>query len=597
LPPDCSRFPGGARNFSETRSGVILSPVFSRKANDPEEKRNPMIFRRTTLSPIFASSFLFLLSATPHVLAKADAGEQAMASIQGEAIRADMRFLSDDLLEGRGTATRGHEIAAAFMATQFESIGLKPAGDNATFFQNVPLRAMRTDQTNSTLALNRSGKLEPLIYKQDFLSLDDPSRPDSSVEAPIVFVGYGVTAPDQGYDDYKNIDARNKIVALISGAPNFESSLKAHYSSFEQKAQNATQHGAVGLIALVDPALEQMYPFRKQVRDLATPKFRWLDKQGNPNNSFPELKAGVIMSLAASKNLFDGSAHSAYEVFESLKAGKPMSFDLPVAAKIRTVTQAQDTHSPNVIGKLEGSDPSLKEEYLVYSAHLDHLGIGEPVDGDKIYNGALDNASGSATVLEIARAFSKMNPRPRRSILFVAVTGEEAGLLGSDYFAHYPTVPKSSIVADINLDEIFMLWPSLDVIAFGAEHSSLDAVIKKAAARMQLTESPDPLPQEVVFIRSDQYSFVKQGIPAVMPSPGFKSSDPALNPSQIFGTWEETRYHQPQDDMQQPGLNFDAAAKFARFAFLCGYLITEDPERPRWNKGDFFGERYGRKSN
>jgi hypothetical protein len=556
-----------------------------------------MISRQLTLRLLCASSFLLLLSTTPTVLANGDAADQAMATIQGDAIRADMRFLADDLLEGRGTATRGHEIAAAFMATQFESIGLKPAGDNLTFFQDVPLRSMRVDEMKSSFTLIRSGKEQKLVYRQDFISLEDPTHADDSLEAPIIFVGYGVTAPDQAYDDYKDIDAKGKIVAFIYGAPNFESSLKAHYSSEEQKAQNAADHGAVGLILLVDPTLEQMYPFSKQVRDLATPKFRWLDKQGKPNNYFPELKAGGILSLAATKTLFDGTPHSAYEVFASLKAGKPISFDLPVTARIHTVTQAQDVHSPNVVGKLEGSDPSLKEEYLVYSAHLDHIGIAEPVNGDKIYNGALDNASGSATVLEIARAFSKMNPRPRRSLLFVAVTAEEAGLLGSDYFAHYPTVPKSAIVADINLDEIFMLWPSLDVIAFGAEHASLDAVIKKAGARMQLTESPDPMPQEVIFIRSDQYSFVKQGIPAVMPSPGFKSSDPTLNPAEIFGKWEQTRYHEPQDDMQQPGLNFDAAAKFARFAFLCGYLVTEDPQRPTWNKGDFFGDRYGKKTN
>ena len=246
----------------------------------------------------------------------------------------------------------------------------------------------------------------------------------------------------------------------------------------------------------------------------------------------------------------------------------------------------------NIVARLEGSDPQLKNEVIVYTAHLDHLGIGAPVNGDSIYNGALDNASGCATLLEIARAFSGMNPRPRRSMLFVIVTGEEAGLLGSDYFATYPTVPAASIVADVNVDEVLMLFPFRDVIAFGAEHSSLDAVIKKAADRLHVVESPDPFPEEVVFIRSDQYSFVKQGIPAVMPSPGIKSDDPKINPAEIFMKWEQERYHQPQDDIDQPGLDFDAATQFARFAFLCGYLIAQDPQRPTWNKGDFFGDHY-----
>jgi Zn-dependent M28 family amino/carboxypeptidase len=179
----------------------------------------------------------------------------------------------------------------------------------------------------------------------------------------------------------------------------------------------------------------------------------------------------------------------------------------------------------------------------------------------------------------------------------LSVTGEEAGLLGSDYFAHNPTVNKSSVVANINMDEDVMLWPLRDIVAFGAEHSSLDAVVQKAAARLGLSESPDPLPEEVVFIRSDQYSFVKQGVPAIFPVAGFKSDDPKIRPAEIFKNWEETRYHQPQDDMDQPGLDFDAAAKYARFVFLCGFLITEDSERPTWNKGDFFGEHYAHQAN
>lgn len=435
-----------------------------------------------------------------------------------EAIRANMTFLADDALEGRGTGTRGYAIAAKFMAAQFAALGLQPAGDAGSYFQDVPFRSMRPDQTQTTLTLVRDGKEESLTYRKDFITRGDPVRPDTSVEAPVVFVGFGVTAPEQGYDDYRGIDAKGKIVALVFGAPNFESSMKAHYSSSQGKLANAAAHGAVGIITLDSPTMEQVYSFSEQVRDLALPQFRWLDKQGTPNNYYPELKGTAILSLAATARFFADSPHTADEVYAALKTGKPISFDLPVTAKIRNVTKLDDVHSPNVVAKLEGSDPALKAEYVVYSAHLDHLGVGAPVNGDSIYNGALDNASGSAILIEMARAFSSMKVRPRRSILFLAVTAEEAGLLGSDYFAHYPTVTKSDIVADVNTDEDPMFWPLADIVAFGAEHSSIESAIHRACERMHLSQSADPAPEQVVFIRSDQYSFVKQGIPAVMPT-------------------------------------------------------------------------------
>ncbi len=338
-----------------------------------------------------------------------------------------------------------------------------------------------------------------------------------------------------------------------------------------------------------------MYPFAERVRDLALPQFRWLDAQGRANNYYPELRAAVVLSLAASRRLFEGSPHSVEEVYAAAKAGKLFSFALPIVAKIDSATQWRYARSANVAAKLEGRDPALKNEYLVYTAHLDHLGIGTAVNGDGIYNGALDNASGSAVMLEIAHAFSQMNPRPRRSILFVAVTGEESGLLGSDYFAAHPTVAQDSIIANINTDEDQMLWPLRDVVAYGAEHSTLDSAVRQAAQRLHLVESPDPFPDEVAFIRSDQYSFIRQGIPALMLSPGHKSDDPAIDPAKISKHWEETRYHQPQDDMQQPGLDFEAAAAYARLAFLCGYLVVQDAQRPQWNSGDFFGEEFRKK--
>jgi hypothetical protein len=555
----------------------------------------PLPRRTSPLAQLLAliAATLLILSPLPTSASPDDsAADQAMSTITADAIRADMRFLADDALEGRGTATRGHELAAKYMATRFEGMGLLPAGDNNTYFQSVPVRSLRTDVNKSSFTITRNGTPLALTAHVDFIIEPDPVAPDVSVDAPVVFAAFGVTAPEQHYDDYKSLDVKGKIVAVVLSAPNFPSSIKAHYSALEVKAKIAVEHGAVGIIAIDDPISEGIYPFAKFVRDLVNPEFRWLDKEGHPNDYFPQIKAGVYLSLDATRQLFEGSGHSADEIFKGAKDGKLAAFPLPVTAKIHVVTESKDLHSPNVVAKLEGSDPVLKNEYLVYTAHLDHLGIGAPIKGDAIYNGALDNASGSATILEMAQAFARMNPRPRRSILFVSVTGEEAGELGSEYFAHYPTIPKHSIVANINIDQVFLLYPLEDIIAFGAEHTSLESVIQRAAKKMGLVESPDPMPEQVVFIRSDQYSFVKQGIPAVMPSPGFKSPDGSKKAWDIAMKWMDDTYHSPQDDINQPNLDFEAAAKFARFTFLCGYYVTQDAQRPTWNKNDFFGDQY-----
>jgi hypothetical protein len=539
-----------------------------------------------------------LVAGTRIVLAGNDAADDAAASIRPEAIRADMRFLADDLLEGRGTGTRGHEIAAKFMASEFEAMGVEPAGDNGSYFQSVPLRAIEPDQERTTLSLWRKGKEQVLLFGRDFISLGDPGRTEVSVEAPVVYAGFGVTAPEQSYDDYAGIDTKGKIVAFVSGAPpQFESTMRAHYSSGAMKAANAAAHGAVGAIVLDSPAMEQIHPFKERVSDLAFPDMRWLDAKVQPNGYFPELRGTVILSMEATASVFQGSGQSAEEIFATAKQGKPSPTALPVTAKIETVSKFRDLRSPNVVARITGSDPKLRDEYLVYTAHLDHLGIGQPVNGDRIYNGALDNASGSACLLEIARAYSKMQPRPRRSILFVSVTAEEAGLLGSDYFAHYPTVTKDRLIANINIDgNLALLWPIEDVIARGSEHSTLGITVQEAAARLSLDVSPDPFPELVFFIRSDQYSFVKQGIPSVFPSVGTKSSDPNIQPQQIITKWRQTIYHKPQDDMNQP-FDFESGAKYARYNFFIGYLVAQKAEKPAWNPGDFFGEHYAKKAN
>ena len=539
-----------------------------------------------------------LLVGTRIVLAGNDTADEAAATIRPEAIRAEMSFLADDLLEGRGTGTRGHEIAAKFIASEFEAMGLEPAGDNGTYFQSVPLRAIEPDQVRTTLSLWREGKEQVLVFGRDFISLGDPGRTEVSVKAPVVYAGFGVTASEQSYDDYAGIDAKGKIVAFVSGAPpQLEPTMRAHYSSGAMKATNAAAHGAVGAIMLDSPAGEQIYPFKERVSDLSFPGMRWLDAKGQPNGYFPELRGAVFLSMEATASVLQGSGKSPAEIFAAAKEGKPSSMALPVTAKMEIVSKFRELRSSNVVARVPGSDPKLRDEYIVYTAHLDHLGIGQPVNGDTIYNGALDNASGSACLLEISRAYSKMQPRPRRSILFVSVTAEEAGLLGSDYFAHYPTVAKDLLIANINIDgNLALLWPIEDVIARGSEHSTLGLTVREAAARLSLDVSPDPFPELVLFIRSDQYSFVKQGIPSVFPSAGTKSSDPNVKPQQIITKWRQTTYHKPQDDMNQP-FDFESGAKYARYNFFLGYLVAQKTEKPAWNAGDFFGEHYGKRAN
>lgn len=525
------------------------------------------------------------------------AGTNAAAAIGADAIRAHMRFLADDALEGRGTGTRGYELAAKYVAAQFEALGLAPAGEGGGYFQQVPLRSSLVDGARSAASLRFPDGERSLAYGTEWTAAGDPSRDDVAVEAPVVFVGSGVTAPDQKYDDYGGTDVKGKIVAMVFTTPPFESSVKAHYSNGVGRNANAAAHGAVGIMLLADPLLERLYPFAMIARDNRNPAFNWLDASGQPSNYFESLRGGGSVNMDVTRKMIEASGRRPEDVFAAAEAGKPQPFDMKVTARLRRVSRRHDVTSPNVVAKLEGSDPVLKNEYVVYTAHLDHNGIGGEVKGDRIYNGALDNASGTAVMLEVARAFATMQPRPKRSILFVSVTGEEAGLLGSEFFATNPTVPKASIVANVNLDESAILWPLRDVIAYGAEHSSLGAVARQAAGQLGITLSPDPAPEQVIFVRSDQYSFVKQGVPSVFTVIGFKSDNPAIKPKEIWDQWEAERYHQPQDDMQQPGLRFGEAVTFAKFNFLLGHLVAEDAKRPTWNPGDFFGGLYGTKAN
>jgi hypothetical protein len=513
-------------------------------------------------------------------------------TVRPEAIRAAMRFLADDALEGRKPGTRGFALAANYMQTQLEALGLQPAGENNTYRQAVPLRRWQVREKTSFLTLSFKDGEKTLLYGQQFILNPNPDHATSDVSAPVVFVGYGVSAPELGYDDYANIDVKGKIVAYVNGAPTvFPSNQRAYYSS--AKAEIAAVHGAVGVLSFSLPT-----DLRNRI-ETAAPRtrqgiYRWLDKRGKPQRTFPAIKGSASLSDSTARLIFTNSATSFSDAVAAVMKNRSQAFPLNISAQMHTQTDAvEDVAGQNVVAVLPGSDPVLKNEYIVYVAHLDHLGIGRPVKGDSIYNGAHDNASGVAINLETARLFASLPKAPRRSLVFVGVTGEEMGLLGSDYFASNPTVPKDKIVANFCLDMPFFFHPLLDIVPYGAEHSSLGHETELAAAFVGVQISPDPIPEQTVFMRSDHFSFVRQGIPAIYIKSGSQTGNPNLDGTKLNLDWRATIYHSPQDDINQP-FDFNAAAKHVQLQFLIGYLAAQADSRPTWNKGDFFGTKFGK---
>lgn len=517
--------------------------------------------------------------------------DTALACIEPNAIRAHIRFLSDDLLEGREAGTRGFDLAAKYVASTLETMGLEPAGIDGTFFQNVPLRTSVVDFEQSSVVLFRQGWEKRLSMGGDFIPAADFQREDERVRAPLVFIGYGITAPELNHDDYAGLEVKGKIAVVLFGAPaSFPNDQRAYYSG-RPKLDNAVAHGAVGLLTILSPSDAKRVPWEMVATRAKIPSMRWLDESGNPTPTWPELRGGGLLSQQVAEEIFSYAPTPLSEVFSQLDDGTLRGFDIPVEVEIRTVSRIGEAQSPNVVTKLEGTDPELRNEYVVYSAHLDHDGIMEFLEGDNIFNGAYDNASGTAVLLEIGRAFQCLPEPPRRSILFLGTTAEEKGLLGADYFARHPTVPRESMVANLNVDGVLMLYPIRDIVVYGAEHSSLGDTFQQAADELGLSISPDPMPEEVIFIRSDQFPFVQQGIPAAFPMVGLESGDPQIDGATATRTWMTTIYHTPRDDFSQE-MDLETGAIYARVSFLAGYLVAQSSERPTWNEGDFFGNRF-----
>jgi hypothetical protein len=548
-----------------------------------------------------AIGFLFSLSLFAQNSSERAAVQLATKAIRSEQIRAHIRFLADSLLQGRAPGTPGYDIAARYVATELEGMGLHP-GVSGSWFQPVPLEKAVTDTAASSFTLTVNGKEQKLTDAKDYVlstwfaspASKGTNKAESDVTAPVVFVGFGVTAPDQKYDDYAGVDAHGKIIAIIYGAPAaFPSTERAYHSDGIVKAKNAVAHGAIGVISIMLPEDWKRYPWDWLVPQIQVGEMHWLDKGSVPHDFFPALRGNALLSQQGAETLFAGAPKTLEQVFSTAKSSKPQGFALPVSARIDTVAAESVIESPNIVGELKGSDPALRDQYVVYTAHVDHLGICPAVEGDNVCHGALDNASGTSSLLEIARAYASLPQPPRRSVLFVFVTGEEMGLLGSDYYAHVPTVPLKSIVANVNIDGApGVYFPMKDVVSLGSEHSTMANEVAASAKMLGYDLSPDPMPEEVMFIRSDQYSFVLQGVPAVDITDGIKSTDPKINGLELIKKWLVTRYHTPLDNMDQP-IDYESAAKGSVMNFLVGYQVAQHDAAPAWNKGDFFGTTFG----
>jgi len=513
----------------------------------------------------------------------------AAAWFEARNVRAHMEFLASDLLEGREAGTRGYQIAARYVASQFAQYGLTPAGaEEAGYFQPVGLRRFTADLGAAEAALIRDGSETPLDVREDFVLDADPNRERTSVTAPAVFVGYGVIGG--GRDDYKGVDVEGKIaVALSAAPPGLDSSLNAHLASTAFKEKTASEQGAAGFILVMAPESQRRYAFSTYARFAGRPNMTWVDPEGRARDDAATLEARAVFSEDAAAMLFEGAEMSYAELLAASEAGGEgvRSFALPARVRFAGETAHEDLSSDNVVGYVEGSDPALRDEYVVLTAHLDHVGISDRVDsGDRINNGALDNAAGTAALLEVARVAAS-RPAPRRSLLFLALTAEEKGLIGADYFARRPTVPKDAIVANINLDMPILLYDFTDMIAFGASHSSLGPTAAEALAGIGVTLSEDPLPEQNLFRRSDHYRFVQQGVPSLFLMTGFAGEG-----EEKFRGFLATNYHRPGDDLSQD-IDFAAGAKFARANYEIMTEVANADARPTWNAGDYFGKLYG----
>ena len=521
-----------------------------------------------------------LLALAPAAFAQTAPGEPVFSA---DEVRAHVSFLADDLLEGRNAGTRGYDVAARYVATRFAALGLKPGAPDGSWYQQVPLAEFELDAAKPASITVGSKKFANTV---EVLISASPRYGNETqiLSGDAVFVGHGLEA------DYAGLDVRGKFVVTLIGTPKGMTPEQLKAAGATDKPVTAGKHGALGVLYLITPDnLKGAFPWATAIGYFGRRQTNWLSPSGAPAGEDPGIKIGAYVNPAAGTALFEGAAMSAEQVYAAaLQPGAIKGFALKQKVTTARTSKVRTIASPNVIGLLPGSDPALAPEHVVLSAHLDHEGIDPKLTGDQIYNGAMDNAAGVATMLEAARAFKQSGKPPRRSILFVALTAEEDGLLGSDYLAHYPVAGAGKVVADVNLDMPILLYDFQDVVAFGAEHSTMGPIVEAAAAKMGVTLSPDPMPQEQLFLRSDHYSFVKAGVPSIFLVTGFKNGG-----EKAFKDFLATDYHKVSDQVTLP-FNWEAGAKFARLNYLIAREIADGKTAPMWYEGNQYGDRYAK---
>ena len=496
-----------------------------------------------------------------------------------------VEYLASDKLEGRLTGSEGHRQAVEYVAAHFRQDGLQPAGTEG-YIQPVKFLSRTITEKESSVGLVGGGQHKPLRLGEDVI-ISAIVAPAPSIHVPLVFVGYGLSVPELKYDDLAGQDLHGKITVYIAGGPSaIPAALRAHAGSLEERWRALHKAGALGSISIHNPHHMDI-PWARLKLLLLQPAMRLADPDMDET---PGEELALNFNPAEAEKLFQGSGHTFAEIVSAAERGVQVPrFPLAASLEVHAQYRQQEVTSQNVAGVLPGSDPKLKNEYVILSAHVDHLGVGEPINGDRIYNGAMDNAAGVATLIEVADALHASHATPRRSLLFLVVTGEEKGLLGSKYYAAHPTVPLRQIVGDLNVDMYLPIFPLKRLIVYGLEESDLGPLLKSVASSEGVEVQPDPAPERNVFIRSDQYSFIKKGIPSIFFSFGYTKGSPEET---IVKQWLTHRYHAPSDDVNQP-VDLEAAAKYNEIVLRLAEAMADNANRPHWNANSFF-RRYAK---